>query len=118
MGWYAWERVGYTPVDPLYMIELIDPPLLLKELPVHDHNGTPLKPGDIVNIPCIVTETYGGQDYCNVRLETIHGRKPDGAKETFSAINTAQVVLVDRPVQPDPTVNPEPPAEPTERVPE
>lgn len=85
---------------------------------MHDRNGTELKVGDIVNLPCRITSLAPTDAYCNVEITTLYPSRSDGAKTSFSAMNTAQIVLVDRPVQPDPAVNPEPPAEPTERVPE
>lgn len=60
---------------------------------MHDRNGSPLKKGDTVLIPAIITELSPGEDYCNVSLETVSGRRPDGAKERFSAINTGVLVL-------------------------
>jgi hypothetical protein len=63
---------------------------------MHDRNSTPLKVGDIVEMPCRILEVYSTEEFCNVRLETLYGRRPDGKKETFSAINTAQVVLTER----------------------
>ncbi len=64
---------------------------------MHDRNGTPLKKGDVVVIYAKVTDLAEScSDYCNVTVETIDGRRPDGAKERFSAINTAQLVLVER----------------------
>lgn len=64
---------------------------------MHDKNGTPLKVGDIVVIPCKVTHLCDSTpDYCNVECETLYGRRPDGNKERFGAINTAQLVLIER----------------------
>lgn len=60
---------------------------------MHDRNGTPLKIGDIVMIPGKITQLSPSEEYCNVGVETLHGRRPDGAKETFYGINTAVVVL-------------------------
>lgn len=59
---------------------------------MHDVNGTPLKKGDIVLVPMRITDLGGGEDFCNVGLESVHGRRPDGAKERMSAINTGVVV--------------------------
>ena len=65
---------------------------------MHDMNGTRLKVGDKVYIPCVITAvSEGTEDYCNVSLKTEHGRRPDGRKETFSAINTGQLLLTERP---------------------
>ena len=60
---------------------------------MHDRNGTPLKKGDQVLIPAIITELHPTEDYCNVSLESVEGRRPDGLKEHFGAINTAILVL-------------------------
>jgi hypothetical protein len=61
---------------------------------MHDVNGHPLKKGDKVLIPAVVTTLYGGEDYCNVSIETTLGRKPDGQKNSLSIINTAQLVKI------------------------
>lgn len=55
---------------------------------MHDAKGRELKVGDIVLIPAKVTELYATPDYCNVAAESLFGRRPDAAKERFSAINT------------------------------
>lgn len=60
---------------------------------MHDSNGTPLKKGDVVLIPAVITELHGGEDFCNVTVKTTHGRRPDGMPETISAINTGVLVL-------------------------
>lgn len=60
---------------------------------MHDRNGTQLKVGDLVMIPGKVTQLSPGEDFCNVGVETVHGRRPDGMKENFYAINTAVLVL-------------------------
>jgi hypothetical protein len=60
---------------------------------MHDANGTQLNVGDKVLIPCVIKSlSVGTPDYCNVSVETTLGRRPDGNKESFSAINTAQLV--------------------------
>lgn len=66
---------------------------------MHDKNGTPLKKGDVVLIPAVVKDLQAGDEYCNVSLESVHGRRPDGLKETVYAINTGVLVLHDRPVE-------------------
>ena len=61
---------------------------------MHDANGTLLKIGDLVLLPGVITElSEGNEDYCNVTVESVHGRRPDGQKECVSAINTAVLVL-------------------------
>lgn len=59
----------------------------------HDVNGQLLKVGDTVLVPMVITDLCSGEDYCNVSLETVHGRRPDGQKERFSAINTGVLEL-------------------------
>lgn len=56
---------------------------------MHDAKGRPLKVGDKVRVDATVTQlNEGTEDYCNVSIETVFGRRPDGAKEHMSAINT------------------------------
>lgn len=55
---------------------------------MHDARGRELKVGDLVLIPARVTELYPTEDYCNVSAESLYGRRPDGSKERFGAINT------------------------------
>lgn len=55
---------------------------------MHDARGRSLKVGDKVILPAIVTEVFATEDYCNVAIESIEGRRPDGMKERVSAINT------------------------------
>jgi hypothetical protein len=55
---------------------------------MHDARGRELKQGDRVLIPAVVKQCYGGEDYCNVEIETAFGRRPDGDKEQWSAVNT------------------------------
>jgi len=55
---------------------------------MHDALGRELKIGDYVLIPARITDLSPGEDYCNVSVETISGRRPDGNKEKISAINT------------------------------
>lgn len=56
---------------------------------MHDAKGRPLKVGDKVLIAAKVTDVHATEDFCNVSAESVLGRRPDGAKERFSAINTA-----------------------------
>lgn len=55
---------------------------------MHDAKGRELKADDVVLIPAVILETQATEDYCNVRAESAIGRRPDGAKEQFYAINT------------------------------
>ena len=61
---------------------------------MHDANGTRLMVGDKVMIPCEITALHEteGEGFCNVKVQTLLGRRPDGAKESFSSINTNQLV--------------------------
>jgi hypothetical protein len=61
---------------------------------MHDARGKALKVGDLVMIPAVVNELYATEDYCNVKVTTQIGRRPDGQKEVFSAINTGVLVKV------------------------
>lgn len=63
---------------------------------MHDRNGTPLKKGDIVTITAQITDLGVAEDYCNVTVKTVDGRRPDGQPETISAINTGVLVLQSR----------------------
>jgi hypothetical protein len=65
---------------------------------MHDKNGTPLRNGDTVLIEATIIELLAADDYCNVSLETVAGRRPDGQKERIYAINTGVLVLKDHPV--------------------
>lgn len=55
---------------------------------MHDAKGRELKVGDLVLIPACITQLQPTPDYCNVSAESVIGRRPDGARETFGAINT------------------------------
>lgn len=59
---------------------------------MHDAKGRPLKEGDRVLIPGRITSTCATDEFCNVTVESLIGRRPDGSKETFSGFN-AGVVL-------------------------
>lgn len=64
---------------------------------MHDVNGTELKKGDVVLLPCRIEELHPGDDFCNVTLRSLHSRRPDGAIESISAINTGVLVLFELP---------------------
>ena len=61
---------------------------------MHDARGKMLKVGDLVLIPAVIAELSPGEDFCNVSVVTQIGRRPDGAKEKFSAINTGVLIKV------------------------
>lgn len=73
---------------------------------MHDANGLPLKVGDHVLIPAVITALHGTDTYCNVDVESVIGRRPDGAKERITAINTGVMVRADKaPAPPMPKDN-------------
>lgn len=49
----------------------------------HDRDGNVLEPGDFVVVRCVVNSITTGEEFCNLTLESIEGRKPDGYKETL-----------------------------------
>lgn len=55
---------------------------------MHDAKGRDLKVGDVVMIPARITQLSPMEDYCNVSAESLFGRRPDRAKESFGAVNT------------------------------
>lgn len=57
----------------------------------HDMNGTELKVGDIVNVPCRVKEIHLTEEYCNVGLETREPMYPGDQKNHLS-LNAKQVI--------------------------
>lgn len=61
---------------------------------MHDVAGRELKKGDIVMIPAVITDLSPTEEFCNVSLETVYGRKPDGNKEHIGGINTAVLIKV------------------------
>jgi len=61
---------------------------------MHDANGNRLKVGDEVLIPAIITELQPSDEFCNVTVKSLHGRRPDGTQESISAINTGVIVLL------------------------
>lgn len=60
---------------------------------MHDKNGLPLALGDTVTITAVIIALQPGEDYCNVSLETVDGRRPDGKKEQINGINTGVLEL-------------------------
>lgn len=55
---------------------------------MHDAIGRPLKEGDRVFVPAVVTGVFAGEDYCNVHVDTVIGRRPDNKPERISGINS------------------------------
>lgn len=56
-------------------------------------NGKILKVGDIVNIPCRITQIQLGEDYCNVSLETLKTMPPENKYTSSYVLNTKQIEL-------------------------
>lgn len=61
---------------------------------MHDALGKQLKVGDHVIIMAKVTHLDPSEEFCNVSVESTLGRRPDGAKEHISAINTGVLLKV------------------------
>ena len=61
----------------------------------HDKDGKLLQVGDEVLFCAVVKDIQPFEDFCNITIESAFGRKPDGAKETVSAINAAVLVKVE-----------------------
>jgi hypothetical protein len=51
---------------------------------MHDAKGRELKVGDTVIVPCEVTAVHPTPDCCNVTVQTLGGRLPDGNKDRFT----------------------------------
>ncbi len=62
---------------------------------MHDRNGKPLAVGDVVTITAKIVQLHPAEDYCNVGVETVYGRRPDDKKELIMAINTAVLEKVE-----------------------
>ncbi len=62
---------------------------------MHDRNGKTLAVGDKVLFEGTITDLSPGEDYCNVSVESDFGRRPDGAKEKITAINTGVLTKVE-----------------------
>ena len=63
----------------------------------HDVNNNLLAEGDEVILRAKVKSIQTGEDYCNVTIESVHGRRPDGLKESVSAINTGVLEKISDP---------------------
>lgn len=57
---------------------------------MHDKNGKPLAVGDRVTVTATIKETYLGEEYCNVQLETEEPMYP-GDNKTIITLNAKQV---------------------------
>lgn len=58
---------------------------------MHDAKGRELQVGDTVLVPCKIKSLAKTEDFCNVNLETIGGRAPDGIPNSIGYINTKQI---------------------------
>ena len=58
-----------------------------------DHNGNPLKVGDVVAIPCVITGLDRHHDYVNVGLETRWPMHP-GPNKTPIFLSSLQILLI------------------------
>jgi hypothetical protein len=63
---------------------------------MHDRNGRTLKAGDVVLVPAVIKELSATEDYCNVTIVSVFGRRPDDMKETIHAINTGVVLRANK----------------------
>jgi hypothetical protein len=61
----------------------------------HDKNGNPLKVGDRVDIPCIITGISAGDDYCNCIVETTEKMAPEYKYTNTYSLNTKMVERVE-----------------------
>lgn len=59
---------------------------------MHDMNGSPLKEGDIVNVPMEITSVSADQDFCNISVKTIFPMPGNGGHSSMT-LNTKQVIL-------------------------
>lgn len=60
----------------------------------HDHDDRPLKIGDTVSVPCVITGIDRQPEYINVAMETVWPMYP-GHKKTSIILNTKQVLLIE-----------------------
>lgn len=63
---------------------------------MHDRNGTALKVGDKVMLQGTIVEVQAHADYCNATVLLLPMRG-SGGRDEREVVNTAQVVLVERP---------------------
>lgn len=56
----------------------------------HDANGNLLQVGNIVNVPCKITEIHQTEEYCNLILETQFKMFPSENRSNIS-LNARQV---------------------------
>lgn len=58
---------------------------------MHDCKGRPLTVGDTVLVPFTVFQTIGGEDYCNVALQTV-ATMPPGTSKLGLTLNALQTI--------------------------
>jgi hypothetical protein len=58
----------------------------------HDANGELINVSDIVYIPAKVKAVHMSEEFCNLDLEFMYIMPGRSERDTFSAINTRQVV--------------------------
>lgn len=63
---------------------------------MHDAKGRQLHKDDVVLVPMKIVNLFQTEEYCNVDLMSLFGRRPDGAKERWCAVNTGVVLLADQ----------------------
>lgn len=64
---------------------------------MHDARGKELKVGDVVLIPARITSLSCTPDYCNICVETLGGRLPDGERNSIGYLNARQVYRANAP---------------------
>lgn len=62
---------------------------------MHDINGTPLKKGDKVMIPGVITDCQAFENFCNVTVDLLPMRGAGERRECWTG-NTGQVVLIEK----------------------
>jgi hypothetical protein len=59
---------------------------------MHDLNGNPINVGDTVMVPCTVKSITGGEEYCNIMVETREVMFPGNIKARIN-LNARQVLV-------------------------
>jgi len=59
----------------------------------HDRKGVLLSAGDVVNVPCKVTDIQASTGFCNVTVETVEEMPGNNTKTTIT-LNAKQVERV------------------------
>jgi hypothetical protein len=61
---------------------------------MHDARNRSLQKGNIVLIPAVITDLQAFDGFCNVTVEAVMPRRPDGYKEKMT-LNTGTLILAD-----------------------